>query len=179
MGSVEQLPTGKPAYTAPTPIMAEHALADFDCGKPPLNDFLRQRALKNEARASRTFVVTAEAGPDANQVVGFYSLAAGAVQIQELPKKLRRNMPNPAPVMVLGRLAVDSAHGAKGIGSGMLQDGFRRCVLAHQNIGAVAIVVHAIDDEAVTFYTQYGFQLFPTGTRTLFLPMQTVIASLE
>lgn len=174
MGNVEQLPTGKPQYSAPRPISPDDRVSDFDCGKPELNEFLQKRASKNEGKASRTYVVSSAAG----NVASFYTLAAGAVDLGEAPGKLRRNMPNPIPVTVLGRLAVDLSHAGKGLGKAMLKEAMQRSLDASKNVGARAIVVHAIDDEAVTFYTQFGFQAFPTGGRTLFLPMETIIGSL-
>ncbi len=178
MGIVEELRASRPQYSEPAPITQEHQLAAFDCGKLPLNDFLRRRALKNEGPASRTYVVASQTGTDAGQVVAFYSLAAGAVQRPDLPPKLARNMPNPTPLMVLGRMAVDLDHRGRHLGSGMLRHALQRCIEANQRFGAAAIIVHAIDADAVTFYTQFGFEEFPTGQRTLFLPMTRVIASL-
>jgi GNAT superfamily N-acetyltransferase len=179
VGEVEQLDFRRAPYKAPEPITSEHRLDMFDCGKLPLNDFLRRRALKNDGRASRTYVVIATTGEQAGSVIAFYTLAAGAVTLVELPRKLSRNMPNPAPVMVLGRMAVDHRHKGKGLGRSMLQEALSRVLTASREVGARALVVHAIDDEAVTFYTQYGFQAFPTGSRTLFLPIETIVASLD
>ena len=179
MGEVEQLPTERAPYLPPQPISADHRLDLFDCGKAPLNDWLRRHALKNEGRASRTYVVNSAAGEDAGAVIAFYTLAAGAVRLDELPSKLARNMPNPAPAMVLGRLAVDSRHGGRGLGRAMLKEALQRVLEAAHKVGARAIVVHAIDDDAVTFYTRYGFQVFPPGGRTLFLPIETVAEAIR
>lgn len=178
MGSVEALPAGRPPYTEPRPIGAGDRLDAFDCGKEPLNDFLRQRALKNEGRASRTYVITSATGDDAGAVVAFYTISTGAVPLEEAPGNVRRNMPNPVPVMVLGRMAVDRRHARKGLGAGMLRQALQRVLEASRMVGARAVVVHAIDDEAVTFYTNYGFRLFPSGSRTLFLPIETIANSL-
>ncbi len=178
MGSVEALPAGRPPYAQPRPVAPHDRLETFDCGKEPLNDFLRQRALKNEGRASRAYVVTSSTGEDAGAVVAFYTLSTGAVPLEEAPGSVRRNMPNPVPVMVLGRMAVDRRHSGKGLGAGMLRQALQRVLEASKTIGARALVVHAIDDEAVTFYTRYGFQLFPAGGRTLFLPIETIARSL-
>src|SRR3546814_18305739 len=79
-------------------------------------------------------------------------------------------MPNPLPVMVLGRMAVEQHHAGAGLGKAMLREAMRRVLEASEKVGARALVVHAIDDEAVTFYTQFGFQIFPIGSLTLFLP---------
>ncbi|HEX8511508.1 MAG TPA: GNAT family N-acetyltransferase [Allosphingosinicella sp.] len=179
MGEIEHLHSGRLSYTAPEPTNSDHRLDVFDCGKAALNDFLRRRALKNDGRASRTYVLTATTGEQAGAVVAFYTLAAGAVPLAEVPKKLSRNMPNPVPAMVLGRMAVDEHHKGKGLGRAMLQEAMSRVLTASREVGARALVVHAIDDEAVTFYTQYGFQVFPTGSRTLFLPIETIAASLN
>jgi GNAT superfamily N-acetyltransferase len=104
--------------TAPEPITAAHILADFDCGTASLNDWLKRQALKNEiSGASRTFVTCKDL-----QVVGFYALAVGSVNRKESPGKIKRKMPEPIPVMVLGRLAVDTHWQKSGIGRGLLKD---------------------------------------------------------
>jgi GNAT superfamily N-acetyltransferase len=178
MGGVEEPPQGRPRYTAPEAISPQHRLDTFDCGRSALNDWLRKRALKNEGRASRTYVVTATGGEEGRAVVAYYTLAAGAVRLEDLPRPLGRNMPNPVPVMVLGRLVVDRRHQGAGLGSGMLREAMQRVLGASRQVGARAVVVHALDDEAVTFYTQFGFRASPAGGRTLFLPVETIAASL-
>ena len=178
MGVVESLPSERPRYTAPRLIALDDRLDGFDCGKEPLNDFLKSRALDNEGKASRTYVICAAAGEDAGAVIAYYSLAAGAVARSDLAGPLRRNMPNPVPVMVLGRMAVDSRHAGKGLGKAMLKEAIQRVTEAANVVGARAMVVHAIDDEAVAFYTQFGFQVFPAASRTLFLPIQTIVGAL-
>src|SRR5439155_2097500 len=105
MGIVEHLPAGQKPYDPPRPIEASDRLDVFDCGKPPLNDFLRQRALKNEGRASRAYVVCANIGPEAAAVIAFYTLSASAIAAEHAPGWAKRNMPNPIPVMLIGRMA--------------------------------------------------------------------------
>ena len=178
MGVVKTLDPKRPHYAAPRLISPQDRLDAFDCGKEPLNDFLKSRALDNEGKASRTYVICAAAGEDAGAVVAYYSLAAGAVARSDVPGQMRRNMPNPVPVMVLGRMAVDRRHAGKGLGKAMLKQAVQRVIEAANLIGARAMVVHAIDDEAVAFYTPFGFQLFPNTGRTLFLPIQTIVAAL-
>ena len=178
MGVVEQLPTGQKPYSAPRPIEMGDGIAGFSCGKPPLDDFLKQRALKNEGKASRTYVVASQSGEDAGSVAAYYTLAAGAVSRDDAPNWAKRNMPNPLPVIVLGRLAVDAKHQGKGIGKHLLREAMQRALEASRQIGARALVVHAIDDEAVSFYVPFGFQAFPTDSRTLFLPIETMAKSL-
>lgn len=178
MGVVEELGAPRPAYAPPVPITADHRLGEFDCGKAPLDEWLRAHALENEDKASRTYVVTAHTGRDAGAVVAYYTLAYGSVVRQEIPRKIRQGLPNPVPVMVLGRLAVDKGHGGNRLGIGMLREAMQRTLEASQIAGLRALIVHAIDDEAVGFYGKYGFQLFPAGSRTMVLPIETLRQSI-
>src|SRR3546814_8533592 len=141
----------QPRLSAPVPLTAEHDLSDFDCGEPVLNDWLRHRALKNESRFSRTYVVC-----EHHQVVGYFCISAGAVERATAPGKVRRNAPNTIPVSVIGRLAVSRHHAGKGLGADLLSDALRRIALASQSIGIGAVLVHATDDEAKRFYLRYA-----------------------
>ena len=161
------------ALSAPEPIGPHHRLLEFSSGKPPLDDWLKQRALKSEGRSARTYVVC-----DEDAVVGYYCFAAGAVRLAEAPKPLQRNMPDPLPIILLGRLAIDSRQQGRGIGKGLLRDALRRALEASRAIGARAVVVHAIDDDAVRFYDAFGFAPSPISPRPLFLPMETIAAAL-
>ena len=87
-------------------------------------------------------------------------------------------MPNPIPIFVLGRLAVDSNHQGKGLGRGLLKEAIQRALEASRTIGARALVVHAIDDEAIGYYAGYGFRRFPSDSGPLFLPVETLAESL-
>lgn len=178
MGVVETLAAERPRYTAPALISPQSRFDGFDCGKKPLDDFLKRRALDNEGKASRTYVICSAVGEDTGAVVAFYTLCAGAVARADAPRALARNMPNPLPVMVLGRMAVDRRHSGKGLGKAMLKEAMQRTLEASNIVGARAMVVHAIDDQAVTFYTPFGFQMFPSESRTLFLPIGTIAAAL-
>jgi len=126
--------------------------------------------LRNEGRgASRTYVVCAD-----NQVVAYYRLATGSVASELVPGRIRRNMPNPIPVMVLGRLAVDLAWQRHGIGKALLRDAVLRTTQVSEIVGVKALLVHALSDPAVCFYEANGFYPSPTHPRTLFLPMVEV-----
>jgi GNAT superfamily N-acetyltransferase len=178
MGIVEALGSSSPPYAAPVPLSSDHKLDRFECGKPALDQWLRAHALDNEDKASRTYVVTARVGEDAGAVIAYYTLAYGSVVRSEVPKKIRQGLPNPIPVMVLGRLAVDRRHSGKGLGHSLLREAMQRTLEAAQIAGLRALIVHALDDDAVGFYAKYGFQVFPAGTRTLFLPLETLRGSL-
>ncbi|GAA0328026.1 GNAT family N-acetyltransferase [Sphingomonas oligophenolica] len=168
----------QPRYAEPAPIAAEHRLDGFNSGKPPLDTWLRTRALDNEGRASRTYVVVAKSGPQAGAVVAYYSLATGGVALSEIRGKYRHNLPNPVPVMVLGRLAVDRRHAGVGLGTALLRQALQRTLDIAQSVGVRMLMVHAIDDDAVAFYLRFGFHLFPAGSRTLYLPVEEIAGSL-
>lgn len=153
--------------TAPGPISNSHDISAFDCGNGTLNEWLQKRAIKNERNgASRTFVVCND-----NTVVGYYSLAVGAVTREESSGKVRRNMPEPIPVMVLGRLAVDQHWQGKQIGAGMLKDAVLRTLAVAQQAGIRALLVHALSEEAKRFYLQCGFHESPVNDLTLMITL--------
>jgi GNAT superfamily N-acetyltransferase len=178
LGIARRGSSGHHRYSAPRPIEAGDDVAGFSCGKPPLDHFLKQRALRNEGKASRTYVVTSGSGSDAGKVVAYYTLAAGALAHEEAPGWAKRNMPNPVPVIVVGRLAVDSDHHGRGLGKSLLREAMQRSLEASRQIGARALIVHAIDDEAAGFYLPFGFQRFPGESATLFLPIETLAKAL-
>ncbi|WP_042297538.1 GNAT family N-acetyltransferase [Paraburkholderia bannensis] len=156
-------------FLAPQSLAATHRLDGFNCGEPSLDDWLKRRALTNHLNgASRTFVVT-----DADQCVfGYYALAAGAAAHQDTSSAIRRNMPDPIPVMVLARLAVDSrAQGAR-LGAALLQDAVTRVQFVAENAGVRALLVHALNERAKQFYEYYGFRESPVHPLTLMLPMK-------
>jgi predicted N-acetyltransferase YhbS len=154
---------------APEPIQDYHHVNFFCSGETSLDDWLRQRALKNEILgASRTFVACTEKG-GVNKVVGFYALAAGSIAHSQVSSKAKRNMPNPIPVLVLGRLAVDNQWQGHGLGASLLQDAVLRSKAAAEHIGARALLVHALSEDAKRFYKHFGFQASPVDERTLML----------
>lgn len=163
----------KPRLSAPVPLSAEHDPSAFDCGEPALNEWLQHRALKNESRFSRTYVVC-----EGKRVVAYFCISAGAVQRAAAPGRIRRNAPDTIPVSVIGRLAVDRGYGGKGLGADILSDALRRIAVASQSIGIGAVLVHAKDDEAKRFYMKCAeFIEYPEDSRTLFLPIETVVAA--
>jgi GNAT superfamily N-acetyltransferase len=173
VGTVTSIPSARAGFSAPAPITASHNVSNFDCGKVELNDWLRNRAVKNDGQASRCFVVCED-----RSVVGFYALAAGAVRHDQVPGALKRNMPDQIPVIVLGRMAVDRNYQGQKLGDALLKDALKRTLSVAADIGARAVLVHAIDKEVVPFYTQYGFKPFPEGELTLFLSIKELAAAL-
>ena len=151
---------------APQPLAAHHTLTEFDCGQAALNTWLQRRAMANQSSgASRSFVV---ADPE-HRVFGYYAIAAGAVSHADATTTTRRNMPDPVPVMVLARLAVDVRTQGLKLGAGLLQDAVRRVLVISENAGVRALLVHAIDERAKQFYEHYGFQVSPLHPMTLML----------
>lgn len=156
---------------SPVPISAAHLLNEFECGQASLDEWLKRRALANQlSGASRTFVAAGQDG----RVYGYYAMAAGAVSHQQATSGVRRNMPDPVPVMVLARLAVDRrAQGIK-LGAALLQNAVNRAVAVSHNVGVRALLVHALDDRAKHFYQHYGFQESPQHPMTLMLRLSAV-----
>lgn len=159
---------GESEVGAPEHLDPEHDLSTFDSGSQALDDWLKRRALANEdSGASRTYVVSAK-----GKVIGYYALATGAVTLQAATGRARRNMPDPIPVMILGRLAVDRAYQAKGIGRALLRDAILRTLQAAAIGGIRAILVHAISDDARRFYERCGFAPSPLDPMTLMITLR-------
>lgn len=159
-------------FSAPSPLTSVHDVSSFSCGEPSLDDWLRQRAMKNEAAgATRTYVVCS-----GNTVVGYYSLAVGSIEHQFAPGNIKRNMPQPIPVMILARLAVHQHHAGQNIGTGMLRDALLRTLQAADIAGIRALLVHALNERAVAFYTKRGFTISPFDSMVLLLGLDHVRA---
>lgn len=154
------------AISSPQLLSDNHDFSDFDCGEPLLNDWLKRRALANQSSgASRTFVVV----DNHQRVMGYYALAAGAVAHRDSTGAVRRNMPNPIPVMVLARLAVDRNAQGKQIGGALIKDAVLRALSVSENAGVRALLVHALHEKAKAFYRHYGFEESPADPMTLML----------
>ncbi|MGE3246070.1 MAG: GNAT family N-acetyltransferase [Beijerinckiaceae bacterium] len=152
---------------APVLLEDAHDCAKFSCGTPALDEWLQRRALANQSNgASRTYVVC-----DGARVAGYYALANGGVLLAEAPGRIRRNMPEPVPVMLLARLAIDRDWQGKGLGADLLQDAVLRTMQAAHIAGIRALLVHARDDKAASFYRRFGFIDSPIRLLTLFLSL--------
>jgi GNAT superfamily N-acetyltransferase len=170
-------------YLPTTLLSAAHDVGRFNCGKEQLDIFLRRYALKNQKLDSSQTWVTCPASA-ANRVVGYYSLAFGAVLHKDAPPYVTEGMPGyPIPVMLLAKLAVDREFRRPvqnlGLGSALLKDALTRTVQAAQIGGLRAMLVDAIDEEAIGFYRRFGFVASPTDRMQMFLPMAWIRASIE
>lgn len=155
----------KAAIGAPAPLAETHRLESFRCSEPELETWLKQRARKNQLEgASRTFVVC-----NGGEAIGYYCLAAGAVIHDKAPGNIRRNMPDPIPVAVLGRLAVHADWQGQGIGMGLLKDAIERTLRLAQEMGIRALLAHALHDKAKQFYLHHGFMESPIDPLTVML----------
>lgn len=154
--------------SAPVPIAEHHELSEFNSGVIQLDDWLKKRARSNQATgASRTFVVC-----EGSRVVAYYALASGAVKLPEAPGRFRRNMPDPIPVAVLGRLAVDRNWQGRSLGRALVRDAGLRLLNAAETLGIRGLLVHAINDEAKNFYLTLGFESSPIDPLTLMVRLQ-------
>ncbi len=158
--------------TVPMPLTEHHLTVGFSCGEDSLDQWLKQRSLKNQIQgASRTFVVC-----DGARVVAYYVLASGAVTSQGATGRFRRNMPDPIPVVVLGRLAVDLTLHGKGFGRSLVRDAGLRVIQAASAIGIRGMVVHALTDEAKAFYEKVGFESSPIDAHFLMIALSDLAA---
>lgn len=160
---------------APEPLSDRRRLDDFDCGIASLDAWLVRRALRNQvAGASRTFVAC-----ESDKIAGFYALASGSIATNAAPGRFRRNMPEPIPVAVLGRLAVDRTYQGRGLGRALFRDAAKRLLNAADTLGIRGIVVHAISDDARRFYVELGLESSPLDPMTLTIPLSDLREALS
>ena len=159
---------------APVLLDDSHDLGAFDCGVPPLDEWLKRRARDNAASGGTHTYVACEGG----KVVGYYALAAGAVEVTAAPGRFRRNMPDPIPIVVLGRLAIDRSHQGKGLGRALFRDAGLRVLQAAAIIGVRGVLVDAISKDAKAFYLALGMTVSPLDPMTLMVTLADLRASL-
>lgn len=173
MGEIVEHPRqARGPITPPARLTPSHDLSQFDCGKEPLNDWLKTHALTGEGQFARTYVVC-----NGNSVVGYYCLAMGSVERKQLPTKLKRQrgIPNHVPVAIIGRLARHQSPEWRGLGVDLLQDALSRVLSVSENIGVRGVLVHAIDDQAAAWWKEQEFLEYPDGSRTFFMAIETVL----
>lgn len=159
----------------PSPLSKDDSVGDFDSGSPVLDRWLSTQALRNEeSGASRTYVVREE-----GRIVAYYALATGSMEHLSSPGSIRRNMPDPIPVMILARLAVVRTHQGRGIGRALVQDALLRTLRAAEVAGIRAVTVHALDQQAVAFYKHLGFKPSPVDDFVLFARPVSVLAAIS
>ena len=164
------------ALSFPEPLKAEHDLAQFSCGKPALDHWLKTRARSNQQKGFTAVLVVHDEG----RVVGFYALAPTAVLATTMPRAIRTGQPpDPVPCLLLGQLAIDLAWSGKGIGTGLVKHALARCVEAAALVGGRALVVNAVDDEAAAFWSRRGFAPSKDDAFTLFRAIGDIARSLE
>lgn len=155
-------------YSLPRPIVERDDTRGFDSGERSLDEYLRKRALANHVQgASRCFVTCRD-----SRVVGYYALASSSVQQRDVAGKVRRNMLDPVPVILLSRLAVDRKEQGSGLGKNLLRDAILRSVDASEIIGVRSLLVHALNDTARAFYAHFDFEPSPTDPLHLLLLMK-------
>jgi predicted N-acetyltransferase YhbS len=151
------------SWRQPEPLTSEHSTTDFNCGIESLDSWLKRRALANQTSgATRTFVASVD-----EQVVGYYALASGGISTRSAVGNFRRNMPDPIPVVILARLAIDSSYQGQGLGRALFRDAASRVVRSADTIGIRGIIVHAISAAAKDFYVALGFNVSPLEPMTL------------
>ncbi|MEQ1698374.1 MAG: GNAT family N-acetyltransferase [Hyphomicrobiaceae bacterium] len=162
--------------TVSAPILLDdgHSIDAFDCSVPALDDWLKRRSRGNSASGASHTYVASEGG----RVVGYYALAAGAVEVTAAPGRFRRNMPDPIPVVVLGRLAIDRSQQGNGLGRALFRDAGLRVLQAASIIGVRGVLVDAISEDAKAFYLALGMSSSPIDPMTLLVTLGDLRASL-
>ncbi len=156
------------------PLGRQHDRAAFDCGADALDRYLKQQARQDaEKRVAAPFVAVRL--PD-TRVLGFYTLSASVLTLADLPNELARKLPRypQLPVTLLGRLAVDQSTKGQGLGEHLLLDALQRSLAHADQIAAMAVVVDAKDESAVSFYRHYGFLTLQAQPSRLFVTMRLV-----
>ncbi|HEY7669620.1 MAG TPA: GNAT family N-acetyltransferase [Hyphomicrobium sp.] len=167
-------PPKQAGLTRPTLLRASHILTEFDCGEPTLDRWLQRRALSAiAARTANTFVICR-----GKRVVGYFSLANGAVGHSETSAKVRRNMPDPIPVTVLARLAVDNTEQDKGLGADLLQEAMKRTLAGARHVAARLLIAHALNAKAFDYYTKHGYSPLRADSNVLYISLETIAATL-
>lgn len=161
--------------SGPELLTEKHDVSQFNSGKPPLDDWIKTRALSNQRKGFTVVMVVHEA----LRVVGFYGLAPGAVLPGSLPRAIRTGQPpNPVPCLMLGQLATDAAWAGKGVGTGLLKHALQRCVEGARLVGGRALIVHAVDADAAAFWRRRGFLASKDDPLILFRSIADIEASL-
>jgi GNAT superfamily N-acetyltransferase len=164
------------AISGPEPLTATHDLAEFSCGQPSLDRWLKTRALSNQEKGFTAVLVVHES----NRVVGYYGLAPTAIVPATMPRSIRTGQPpDPVPCLLLGQLATDQNWTGKGIGLGLLKHALQRCVTAAGLIGGRALIVNAVDIEAAAFWKRRGFIASKDDLLMLFRSIADIAASLK
>jgi len=159
---------------SPELMARRHQVGDFDCGDAKLNDWLRDRALVSQLGRRRcTYVVSDDEG----LVRGYYTLSAGGVSFAENGAKSRRNMPDPVPVMVLDRLAIDQDAMDQNLAASLLKDAVARVDALAQHAGVRVMLANALDDSARRFYERHGFRPSASIPEVLTLQVPTSVQS--
>lgn len=163
-----------------SPLSAPQALSEagpvvlsgFDCGEPSLNKWLARRARKSDGLSSRTYVVV-----NSGNVAAYYCLSAGSVDRRPFPSRIKRNMPDPIPVIVLGRLAVDKRFQNRGLGTDILRHSLIQAISASDIIGFRAMLIHSLNEKVRDYYEGLGFSRLSEPDLTVYMPIETIRAA--
>ena len=156
-------------YDKPVNIAASHDLTAFCCGNDILDRWLFNAALKNQNSGASTTYVVCKRG--AKVVIGYFCLSAASIVRSDAPNKISRNQPDPIPAMLLGRLVVDHQHKKTGMGRNLFVEAYNISLDAASLIGIRVLLVHAINNEAKSFWASLGFIASPTNPLTLMLKL--------
>jgi GNAT superfamily N-acetyltransferase len=167
-----------PRFSDPQPLENEHRTNGFESGVGSLDVWLAKHARAAVgAGSARTYVVV---DSEQERVVGYHALSVASIEHGEATDRARKGMPkNPIPAMLLARLAVDKAVQGKGIGAFLLEDAMSRAVSVAEQAGIRLLLVHAVDNQARTFYEHFGFEASPSDPLNLQLLIKDIRLALD
>lgn len=154
---------------------SSHVLDPFACGKPPLDDWLKQHAGHATGQGTRTYVLV---DTENNAIGGYFAIAPHLVERDSVPAQIGRGAPRQIPAILLAKLALDARSQGTGLGRLLLVRALEKIVDAAKHAGGKLVVVDAIDDEAAGFYEHHGFPPIPGNPRRLVMKMSTVAREL-
>lgn len=149
-----------------------HNRKDFDCDEPSLNEYLQHTACQHMEKGYAQ-VWVAVSSPESPQIMGYYTLSAGALEPEVMPG---RSPIRSIPVILLGRLAMDSRYQGQQIGVRLLFHAQRSTLLLSRGVGVHALVVHALNEKAADFYRKYDFEELTAGSLHLYKTIKDIAA---
>jgi GNAT superfamily N-acetyltransferase len=159
----------------PQPITRDHNVAGFSCGRESLDRYLIRDALKRDAAGDAKVIVLATSDLE---VVGYYTVSSASVSRRAATRKLKRNSPEPVPMALIGRFAIDSRYQKQGFGRALMKDAILRIAQASEQIGIKGVLLHALDNEAKAFYARCGFSASGVEDNLMMVTLREIAAEL-
>ena len=163
-------------------LTSSHDKSAFRCGNEQLDRYLQSTATQDKKRNIAIPYVICESSKgtlregDLQKIIGYYTLSMSGINLEQLPEAIIKKLPKYpiVGVTLIGRLAVDLEYKGFGWGKLIIMDAFQRNLNISKATGSFAVVVDAIDDDAVRFYQRFDFKMFPGCPNKLFRTMTSI-----